>query len=149
MPTGVYKRTEEHKKNIGLAQLGEKNHQYGKRYIITPAIERFWKLVKKTETCWIWVGKGKSGGGYGQIKIKGKNVSAHRFSYELHNGRIPKGDGYHGTCVLHTCDNRLCVNPQHLWLGTNADNIHDMERKGRGVHPRGPHKNKNYDYKLT
>lgn len=60
-------------------------------------------------------------------------VGAHRFSYETYVGEIPDALGFHGTCVLHRCDNPRCVRPDHLFLGTNKDNVHDMDRKGRRV----------------
>lgn len=90
-----------------------------------PIEERFWKYVNKTETCWEWTGNLRRG--YGRIDTK----STHRFSYELHNGPIPEGSGFHGTCVCHTCDNRKCVRPDHLFLGTAKDNIDDMMKKKR------------------
>lgn len=82
--------------------------------------------------CWLWGASLKEGkcGGYGQLKVNGKEVTAHRVSYMIHKGPIPKG-----LYVLHTCDVRSCVNPDHLFLGTQKDNIHDMMKKGRANHP--------------
>jgi len=96
--------------------------------------ERFWAKVDKAgdDDCWNWTAF-LNWGGYGAILVSGKQKKAHRVSYELHNGTIPKGDGYHGICVLHRCDNRSCVNPKHLFLGTHTDNIRDMHQKGRNV----------------
>lgn len=89
---------------------------------------KFWKSVEKTDGCWLWKA-GKSPYGYGKISHGGKGLRAHRVSWELHRGPIPEG-----MLVLHDCpggDNTSCVNPAHLWLGTDADNIADRERKGR------------------
>lgn len=101
---------------------------------------RFWRYVKKTDGCWEWLGS-KTSGGYGQLMVKGENgfrpVRAHRFSYQLHYGKIPKGEGFHGTCILHHCDNPPCVNPKHLFPGTNRENIDDMKKKGRTADRRG------------
>lgn len=80
--------------------------------------------------CWLWTGPMKESG-YGRIWNGSKNILAHRFSYALHVGPIPAGDGYHGACVLHRCDVPACVNPAHLRLGTHADNMADMKAKGR------------------
>jgi predicted XRE-type DNA-binding protein len=97
--------------------------------------ERFWRKVKKEkdDECWEWIG-GKNSSKYGILLLTNKRTSilAHRFSYELHKGKIPKGKGYHGMCVCHSCDNPSCVNPNHLWLGTNIENMRDKETKGRG-----------------
>jgi hypothetical protein len=76
--------------------------------------------------CWEWTGR-ISVVGYGQIKDHYKTRNAHRVSYELNVGPIPDG-----LVVCHTCDNRKCVNPSHLWVGTFGDNNRDREAKGRG-----------------
>jgi hypothetical protein len=85
--------------------------------------------------CWEWKSSLDSRG-YGRVWFDGKVQKAHRVVYELVNGPIPEGEGYHGTCVCHKCDNRKCVNPDHLFLGSNADNVRDMKSKGRGVTPK-------------
>lgn len=80
--------------------------------------------------CWLWMNatqsRAKPSHGYGAIRISGKTVRAHRVSYEAHKGEIPDG-----MCVLHRCDNPSCVNPDHLFLGTMADNNNDRDNKGR------------------
>lgn len=82
--------------------------------------------------CWNWTGA-KDEKGYGAINLGGDGpaIKAHRVSYEIHVGPIPQGVGFHGTCVLHRCDNASCVNPLHLFLGTVIDNNRDMHQKGR------------------
>lgn len=96
---------------------------------VRPAEERFWRMVEKGPGCWRWMGA--TAHGYGVIGIRrGKNVGAHRLSYEIHNGPIAEG-----LFVCHRCDNPRCVNPAHLFLGTAADNHRDMCEKGRGVTP--------------
>ena len=79
--------------------------------------------------CWLWLaGKcGPSNNPYGRFQFKKKSVRAHRASYELFIKRIPKGQ-----LVLHSCDVPLCVNPEHLFLGTHSENMRDRDRKGRG-----------------
>src|SRR5713101_4375739 len=87
----------------------------------------FWSYVKKTQSCWIWTGSRTGTSGYGKCSVgNGKEVSAHRRSWELENGEIPKG-----LWVLHHCDNKICVNPSHLFLGTRSDNMKDAVKKGR------------------
>lgn len=95
-----------------------------------PSAQERWEAnVERVKSgCWEWTG-GKNRGGYGQLRVDGgrNKTPAHRFSYELHVGPIPEG-----MKVCHSCDNPGCVNPDHLWVGTQADNVHDMMAKGRG-----------------
>lgn len=81
------------------------------------------------DECWLWTAS--SSNGYGQYIIDGKNHRTHRLAYELWVGPIPEGEGYHGVCVCHRCDNPLCCNPAHLFLGSNSDNVADMWEKRR------------------
>ena len=86
---------------------------------------RFLKRVKKTDDCWIWQGR-KGRGGYGVFDWKNTGIGAHRASYELFIGNIPDE-----LEIMHVCDNKLCVNPEHLRPGTHLDNMKDMYTKGR------------------
>lgn len=102
-----------------------------------PAHVRFWKKVNKNgpNGCWVWTGS-VVGGRYGRFRESKERgvVCAHRFSWELHKGPIPDGEGFHGTEVCHNCpggDNPRCVNPDHLYLGTHQENMSDSTRKGR------------------
>jgi hypothetical protein len=96
-------------------------------------MSRFWKNVDKTDGCWNWTGT-LTEKGYGRFKTSTKNWRAHRLSYEMHCGAVPDG-----MQVLHECDNPSCVRPDHLFLGTNADNMADKCAKGRESHysPKG------------
>ncbi len=91
--------------------------------------ERFEAKVRVTPGCWLWTASAKPGG-YGQILVGRVPAYAHRVSYELYVGEIPEG-----MVVRHKCDVRLCVNPDHLELGTQADNVMDCIKRGR----RGEH----------
>ena len=88
--------------------------------------ERFMARITKTEAgCWIY-GGAKDKWGYTHIGVKGKRIQAHRYSYEHYKGPITVG-----LQILHSCDNNACVNPEHMSLGTDADNRRDAQLKGR------------------
>lgn len=92
--------------------------------------ERFWEKVEKTATCWLWQ-SALLWNGYGQIDVDGQTVRAHRIAWELTHGPISAG-----MQVLHSCDTRSCVNPDHLFLGTTQDNTADKvskQRQSRGT----------------
>ena len=101
-----------------------------------PISERFWpKVDRETDSngCWPWIGS-RNPKGYGTFFISGKRKEgAHRVSYKLIYGDIPKGQ-----CVLHRCDNPPCVNPSHLFLGSPADNTRDALTKGRLIFQTNP-----------
>jgi hypothetical protein len=93
----------------------------------------FWRKIaipNDSEECWTWVA-GKNGRGYGIFGI-GKTTLAHRIMWRVTYGGIGAG-----ICVCHSCDNPACVNPDHLWLGTNLDNTVDKVSKGRAKAPSG------------
>jgi len=121
-------------------------------------LERFWSKVdvKSEEECWEWTGA-KQGKNYGSFAIApGKSGLAHKVSWALvHNNGVMSGPKDH---IMHSCDNRKCVNPNHLSLGTALDNYRDMARKGRRViripsqeefcrrgHPRTPENTDKYN----
>lgn len=81
--------------------------------------------IQGEDDCWLWLGA-QSGNGYGRLEFEGRYQQAHRVSYQIHCEPIP--EDYN---VLHTCDNRICVNPKHLFPGTQQDNVDDMVNKGR------------------
>jgi hypothetical protein len=98
----------------------------------TPILERIERLSipEPNSGCWLWLGS-LNDDGYGSIIVPVNNGSwkrrgAHRISWIAHNGEIPDG-----LSVLHHCDNRPCINPDHLFLGTQTDNVQDMHAKGR------------------
>lgn len=102
----------------------------------------FWEKVNKDHPtdCWIWTAD-TSEAGYGQLTIHGEPKAAHRVSWEMHYGPIPPK-----MCVCHGCDNPPCVRPEHLFLGTNADNNWDTRMKGRINPTRGE---RSHNVKLT
>jgi hypothetical protein len=94
-------------------------------------MERLWLRVEKTGDCWLWSGCLDTSG-YGNIRVRGKVLRCHRVAWELTHGTVPPG-----LHVLHRCDVRRCLNPAHLFLGTNADNVADKKAKGRVGAKRG------------
>jgi hypothetical protein len=89
-------------------------------------IARFLAFVAKTGDCWIWNGMRNVRTGRAYFKLRDRNVIAARWLYQSIVSPISKG-----VCVLHVCDNPACVNPAHLWEGTQIDNIRDRDSKGR------------------
>lgn len=96
--------------------------------------------IIKEDGCHDWPGAVHKTG-YGATYSRGKPIRAHRLSWEIHKGPIPDG-----LCVLHKCDNRRCINPEHLFLGTYQDNVNDMFAKGRDNKAKGA---ANWNTKLT
>jgi hypothetical protein len=93
-------------------------------------LERFIEKVdKRDDGCWIWKAFAMDSG-YGKFSLGGKSITSHRASWIIHRGVVQEG-----LCVLHYCDNPPCVNPDHLFLGTQYENIEDRNRKGRTYSP--------------
>jgi hypothetical protein len=111
------------------------------KYHVRSLADRFWEKVDKTSECWLWTGSRYRSGGYGQFAVeydegRQRHGRAHRVAWILTHGAIPAGME-----VLHSCDNPICVNPDHLFLGTQQDNMDDMIAKGRNYQDfvkRGP-----------
>jgi hypothetical protein len=102
----------------------------------TNQMERFWnKVIKQENGCWEWQAALREG--YGAFKLNGKVIGAHVYSYSLTHGEITRG-----LVICHSCDNRKCVNPEHLWLGTYSDNMQDASVKGRLISSRKKYRTK-------
>lgn len=90
-------------------------------------IDRFWSYVEKTDSCWNWTG-GTFNGRYGQFRVGKKKMRSHRVAWLLVGNSIPDS-----MILCHKCDNVKCVRPDHIFIGTHADNARDRELKGRGA----------------
>lgn len=110
--------------------------------------KRFWAKVRRTNSCWLWIGTSIKSGTLGdrrpKFNVNGVPTLAYRFSWELHCGPIPQN-----LCVCHHCDNPLCVRPDHLFVGTIADNNRDMHAKGRAWVTNHPKENAERARKLN
>ncbi|MDP2607272.1 MAG: HNH endonuclease [Deltaproteobacteria bacterium] len=99
--------------------------------------ERFWEKVDQSGDCWVWTAATDKDG-YGIFQLEGKAQKAHRVIFLVLNGKLPPKEKK--SC--HSCDNPPCVNPEHLWLGSTKDNIHDALSKRRLFHQKGDHPKK-------
>lgn len=118
-----------------IKKYGEiKTKQHKNKWINHKTIETaFWGYVTKKDKdeCWEWEGV-IAGGGYGSLWFEMRQYRAHRISYLINKGDIPEG-----LFVMHSCDNRKCVNPNHLSIGTHSDNMRDCANKGRTAFKKG------------
>lgn len=101
-------------------------------------VVRFWSKVRvgRPTECWTW-DAALSDKGYGRFKMAGKLELPHRVAYCMCKGPIPEGEGYQGAVVMHRCDNPRCVNPEHLSIGSQSENMRDCVTKGRLTHRTG------------
>jgi hypothetical protein len=99
---------------------------------------RFWSKINKAgptmphmeSPCWLWTAY-KDQHGYGQFHLRGRIRKPHQIAWTIANGQIQRNDSHHGTCVCHRCDNPACCRADHLFIGTQADNMQDKTTKGR------------------
>lgn len=135
MPKIGSKLSESTRLKMSVTRKGKKRPE-----ITVPVSVRLWRKCNKQgpthpilkTKCWEWTGAEFKGAGYGQIQVEGTPKRTHRVAWALSNGPIPKG-----LLVLHKCDNRRCIRPDHLFLGTQKDNVDDMVSKGRKVVSKG------------
>jgi hypothetical protein len=122
--------------SCGCGKQLESHDQYGRsrkflngHHTRNKGLRNFWDKVDKRSDlgcgCWLWTGS-RTKAGYGDLQINNQKHYAHRLAWELVNGDIPDGK-----IIIHTCDNPLCVNPDHLDLSTQVENLHDAMLKGR------------------
>lgn len=116
-----------------MADKTTKRFQCPRHWTLAQRLDHYTDKSGGPDACWPWMGAGPADDGYGQLLWQRKPQRAHRLAWINANGPI-QPDKPH---ILHKCDVRSCVNPDHLWAGTNAENNADMIAKGRAVYPHG------------